>query len=166
LNGRPNVTVASEADRSLSSALIGGAFGFVGIAIFASASYADKVSSAALWWGNIFSTSSVLLLVVSIYFGGKGWTAKSKFGQNSSFNKQAILGIIGIAALAISSAIFAFNPKNDETNEKIEMLSQRISTLERLKKQDSLDQSKPIFPGSAQKSNSSLDRQDEKTGKQ
>ena len=104
---------ASASDRALSSALIGGSFGFIGIAIFASASYADKVGSNALWWGNLLATFSVLLLIASVVFGGRGWTRKSGAGAFHPFNMQAVTGLIGIVLLCIAAAIFAFNPKQE-----------------------------------------------------
>lgn len=121
----------SESERSLSSALIGGAFGFIGIAIFSSASYADKVSPNSLWWGNLLVTSSVLLLVASVICAGRGWTRKNSPGFFNPFNLQAWCGLLGILVLGGGAAIFAFNPKIDTRQvEMLELLS-RIQVLEK-----------------------------------
>jgi hypothetical protein len=122
---------AQESDRALSGALIGGAFGLVSLAIFASASYADKVAASALWWGNVFATGAVLCLMASIIFGGIGWTAKVKVGAGNPFDRQAKLGMIGTVLLCTAAAVFAFNPKPDKKDPEFERLTQRVDRLEK-----------------------------------
>ena len=128
---QPLAGTTSDAERSLSGALIGGAFGFIGIAIFASASYADKVNSGSLWWGNVAATISVLMFVASIVFGGRGWNRSNAAGFTNLFNLQAVAGLFGIIALGMSAALFAFNPKTNEIESRIQVMNSRINALER-----------------------------------
>lgn len=122
---------ASSGDRSLSGALIGGAFGFIGIAVFASASYADKVSSEWLLRGNIACTIAVALFLASIFFGGRGWTRKSEAGGFHPFNLQALTGLLGIFALGAGAAMFAFNPKVTPEPASARALVERLERIER-----------------------------------
>lgn len=119
-----------ETHRALSTALIGGAFGFTGIAIFASASYADKVEPTALFWGNILSMISVAILMASIFFGGRGWTLKDGNDLRNTFSLQALLGAFGVAFLCVAAGIFAFSPRIDQQTDlrKLEMRLDQIET--------------------------------------
>lgn len=121
---------ATESDRNLSSALIGGAFGFIGIAIFASASYADKVDAVALWWGNVAATVSVGFLLASIISGGWGWTKRCLPGPLNPFSLQALFGLIGVVLLGVSAGYFAFNPKEDVSASGNDNFSKRIEAIE------------------------------------
>lgn len=121
---------ASESDRALAGALIGGAFGFIGLAIFSSASYAEKVDPASLWWGNFAAMSSVFFLVVSVVFGGWGWTRRSRSGFSNQFNLQALSGLVGIVLLSLSAGFFAFNPKAAGPSEEMEILIKQIDALQ------------------------------------
>jgi hypothetical protein len=121
---------ANNSEQSLSGALIGGAFGFIGLAIFASASYADKVDPPWLKWGNFGATIAVILLIVSVFFGGRGSTGKVSAGKLNPFNIQAITGLVGIALLAISAAVFAFNPKQEQAKPDPIQVNIRLNRLE------------------------------------
>lgn len=121
--------VSIETHRALSSALIGGAFGFTGIAIFASASYADKVEPSALGWGNILSMISVVMLMASIIFGGRGWTRKDGDALRNTFSLQALSGLLGVLLLCVAAGIFAFNPKIDRQND-LRRIEIRLDRLE------------------------------------
>jgi len=131
---KPQSGDATESERALSSALMGGAFGFIGIAIFASASYADKVEPSWLWYGNLFATGAVILLVASIFFGGRGWTQKNKGGTAHPFNLQALSGLLGIILLGAAASVFAFNPKLEAPKADQQGLSDRIVALEAAQK--------------------------------
>jgi hypothetical protein len=121
---------ALEGERSLSGSLIGGAFGFIGIAIFASASYAEKVVPTALWWGNFAAMLSVIMFVSSIFFGGRGWTRDNRKGFRNSFNLQAVAGLFGLVFLALGAAIFAFNPKQETSKPDPLQMERRLKFLE------------------------------------
>ncbi|QEE44548.1 hypothetical protein FVA81_07985 [Rhizobium sp. WL3] len=121
---------ASESDRALAGALIGGAFGFIGLAIFSSASYAEKVDPTSLWWGNIAAMIAVFFLVASIIFGGLGWTRQSRSGFSNQFNLQALFGLVGIVLLSFSAGIFAFNPKPSGPSDEMEVVMKQMGTLQ------------------------------------
>jgi hypothetical protein len=120
---------ASESDRALAGSLMGGAFGFIGLAMFSSASYAEKVEPNSLWWGNFAAMSSIALLAVSVMFGGWGWTRRSRPGFFNQFNLQAISGLAGMVCLVVSAVIFAFNPTSVASVEDVLSLELEINVL-------------------------------------
>lgn len=121
---------ANANETSTAQALIGGAFGFMGIALFASASYADKVTDFALWWGNISASAAVGFFLGSIILGGIGLNFNITPGPKNAFNWQAIFGVFGVACLLVAAWLFAFSPKPESPKLDLAAVFDRITNLQ------------------------------------
>ncbi|WP_068874057.1 MULTISPECIES: hypothetical protein [unclassified Phenylobacterium] len=133
----------TDSEIALSNALIGGAFGFIGILALVAPQFVDKVEPGALKVGTAFGAAAFIAFVVSIYFGGRG-QGKIKGGTNNMFDLQAKLGIGGLVGLLITGLIFGFNPrKPDDGLERrlrsaeanVQVLDARTATEARLLEQ-------------------------------
>lgn len=147
----------TESERALSGALMGGAFGFAGLAIFASATYADKVDPYWLRWGNLASIGSMVALIISLWAGGRAWGDEISTKYFNPQHLQALAGLIGVVLLTVAGGLFAFHLKEEkiETNPlgihdrlvKIEgELKSQSEAMARLERELKTIRSAPIQP--------------------
>lgn len=121
---------AKAHERAIAGTLIAGAFGLIGLALFAWASALDKVQEWALKLGFWLTVGAALFLLASIIFGGKGMAGSVKPGFRNPFNLQAWSGLIGFLFLLAAGGVFALNLKDPKPALQPEALEARIHRLE------------------------------------
>lgn len=109
---------ASAAERNTSLSLIGGSFTFAALAMFSSSNFIDKVNPSALYWGGVWSLSSIFFMMISIIMGGFGMSRDILQGWKNQFSLQAAFGSLGVMLLVIASAVFLLSPGPNKIAEK------------------------------------------------
>jgi hypothetical protein len=121
-------------EKSLSMTFIGVASGLIAGAVFAAASYFEKVTLGGLIFGFVLGAIAIACFTASMIFGGKGVVAPLIVkGANNPFNRQVLAGLAGIVLLVSAAGVFTFNgkPASPVPEQSIDQLNDEIASLRR-----------------------------------
>ena len=105
-NGGRDLNVASETEKSLAVALIGLAGAVFGGLIAALPSVVSSLNDSGAELAIIVSVAILVLLVVSMIFGGRGYAyGPGRVDLGDRFNLQALFGAIALCLLLVLAVV-------------------------------------------------------------